>query len=165
MITNPYNQSYIGQSIDIESRFNSHKRRISSNHHLSLSIDKHGIENHTFEVLEECLPDNLRTIEKYYISFYKKKIILFNFTVTGFYFNAKDVINNPDFIINELNKRRNEKFLIREKILNKLININLKVSRKIINELGKEKIQEIAEQAVNKEYLKTKKTSLQNSRG
>ena len=37
-ITNPFGDSYIGQSFDVIKRFLNHKKFISSNHHLSKSI-------------------------------------------------------------------------------------------------------------------------------
>lgn len=68
-------QSYIGQSKDIRERWREHVKA-------SLGIDtpganklytntiKYGIENFTFELLEECLPIELDVKEKYWIEFY-----------------------------------------------------------------------------------------------
>ncbi len=80
-ITNPKGECYIGQSFDIIKRFENHKKYLSSNAHLSLSLKKYGAENHTFEILEECIPVNLYERENYYISIYKESNILFNFTI------------------------------------------------------------------------------------
>ena len=74
-ITNTSNgKSYIGQSIDIKTRWSSHKSRSLSTteHHDNMPIHsamaKYGIDNFTFEVLEECLPDELDAKEKHWIA-------------------------------------------------------------------------------------------------
>jgi group I intron endonuclease len=77
-ITNPEGHCYIGQSIDIFKRFDNHKKGINSNKLLYDSISKYGIENHTFEILEECDYEFLNIREKFYICFYKEKTLMFN---------------------------------------------------------------------------------------
>lgn len=70
IITNLINgKRYIGQSIDIEKRFWGH-RCISheTNVHLKRALKKYGKENFKYEVLEECLPEELDDREIYYIS-------------------------------------------------------------------------------------------------
>lgn len=73
--TNKVNgKKYVGQSLSIETRFNSHK-----NCHLNESYNgydtkfyralrKHSFENFSFSVLEECSKDKLNEKERYYIS-------------------------------------------------------------------------------------------------
>ena len=54
-ITSPTNRIYIGQSINIEVRFISYKKlKCKGQIRLYESFLKHGIENHIFEILEEC---------------------------------------------------------------------------------------------------------------
>ena len=77
-ITNPEAHCYIGQSIDILKRFRNHKKGINSNKLLCDSILKYGIENHAFEILEECDYESLNIREKFYISLYKEKTLMFN---------------------------------------------------------------------------------------
>lgn len=69
-ITNPNGKVYIGQSVDIERRWESHKQ---SKHDLPLyhSFKKYGIENHFFEVIEECKINELNEKERYYQEKYK----------------------------------------------------------------------------------------------
>lgn len=74
-ITNSLNgKSYIGQSVDIKTRWSSHKSRslATTEHHDNMPIHsamaKYGIDNFTFEVLEECLPSELDEKEKYWIA-------------------------------------------------------------------------------------------------
>lgn len=72
-ITNMINQkSYIGQSIDIERRWRSHRNTYNwiKNYPLYLAFKKYGLNNFRFEILEECSFNELNNKEKYYISFY-----------------------------------------------------------------------------------------------
>ena len=74
-ITNNLNKhSYIGQSVRIEHRWKEHKSpynwKRESKKPLYLAFQKYGIENFTFEVLEECEREKLSEREKYWISFY-----------------------------------------------------------------------------------------------
>ena len=67
---------YIGQSTNIQKRWTAHKNRWCkpSDHNyespLYRTIRKYGIENFTFEVLEECSPDELNQKEIAYIQYY-----------------------------------------------------------------------------------------------
>lgn len=76
-ITNLINdKSYIGQSIDIERRFKMHKRtafnKNSSSYHYPLyrAIRKYGIDKFSFDILEECLMEELDNKEIDYIEHY-----------------------------------------------------------------------------------------------
>ena len=59
---------YIGQSKDIENRFNEH--RYHSNTTVGAEIHKYGVENFSFEVLEECSIDDLDKEEEYWIKYF-----------------------------------------------------------------------------------------------
>ena len=71
-ITNKINgKSYIGQSIHIEERWKEHLYRNSS--HISLiklALQKYGVDNFTFEVIEECSPEELDKKEIYWIKYF-----------------------------------------------------------------------------------------------
>ena len=109
-ITNPFNQIYIGQSVDIPKRFKNHKRGFNSNFHLMMSIGKHGVEKHTFEVLEECDKDKLTEKENHYLSIYKKDNLLFNYSIYMFRIeNCFKLIESPEFGINEVKRRMAKK--------------------------------------------------------
>jgi len=63
-ITSPTNKIYIGQSIDIEKRFKQYKRLdCKKQPKLYNSLQKHGVNNHIFEMLEECSLDKLNVKE------------------------------------------------------------------------------------------------------
>ena len=72
-ITNIINgKCYIGKSeSNIEKRLNEHKVGRHSNEHLQRAIQKYGIENFTFEVLEECSKELCGERERFWISKYK----------------------------------------------------------------------------------------------
>ena len=54
-ITSPTKRVYIGQSVDIKRRFNQYSNLYCKDQSaLYLSLIKHGIDNHLFEVIEEC---------------------------------------------------------------------------------------------------------------
>lgn len=64
------NKSYIGQSIDIERRFKEHKESNRTSKYLRRAINKYGLNNFTFEILEECDEKDLSEKEKFWIKYY-----------------------------------------------------------------------------------------------
>jgi group I intron endonuclease len=71
-ITNPKGKVYIGQSINIERRFKEYKRlaKRSAGRKILNSLKGHGVENHTFEVIEECLKEQLHEREYHWKKHY-----------------------------------------------------------------------------------------------
>jgi len=70
-ITSPTNRVYIGQSINIQERWCFHKlRNCKKQTKLNRSFNKYGCENHIFEIIEECVIENLNERERYYQDFY-----------------------------------------------------------------------------------------------
>lgn len=70
-ITNPKNKIYIGQSVNLEFRLNSY--RSSSNKsqpRIFNSLKKYGVNNHFFEVIEECKICELNNRERYWQDHY-----------------------------------------------------------------------------------------------
>jgi group I intron endonuclease len=68
-ITSPSNKIYIGQSINIDKRWEQYKKYPSSykgQRMLFNSIQKYGIENHIFEIVEECIIEILDEREIYW---------------------------------------------------------------------------------------------------
>lgn len=82
-------KSYIGQAIDIEARWSKEKGRAFSpnsseyNKTLSRAFRKYGIENFSFEILEECDAGDLNDREIYYISLYDTYFNGYNETTGG----------------------------------------------------------------------------------
>jgi group I intron endonuclease len=74
-ITNPKGKIYIGQSININRRWNEYKTlQCSQSKKIYNSLIKYGYENHIFEVLEECFIENINDREEYYILLYNSHI-------------------------------------------------------------------------------------------
>lgn len=72
-ITSPSGRIYIGESINIYNRWSTYKSlniATKSQRKLWRSLNKHGVENHLFEVIEECLIENLLCRERYWQDFY-----------------------------------------------------------------------------------------------
>lgn len=70
-ITNPKGKIYIGQSQDIDKRFYDYKlKRCKKQPKLYRSLNKYGVENHTFEIITECNIDELNKLERYYQELY-----------------------------------------------------------------------------------------------
>lgn len=70
-ITSPSGRVYIGQSKNIKKRFSGYKRMKSScQSRLHASFLKYGVDNHTFEVIEECEFLQLNKRERFYQDMY-----------------------------------------------------------------------------------------------
>lgn len=85
-ITNTINGlCYIGQSIDIITRWNKHRNYPLSHSHYPLyqAFSQFGINNFLFEILEECSEQDLDKKEIFYISFYDSYYNGYNQTKGG----------------------------------------------------------------------------------
>jgi group I intron endonuclease len=72
-ITNPKGTMYIGQSRDINKRFYYYKLSnnwIKEQRKLYYSFLKYGVENHIFEIIEECNENIINEKEIYWINYY-----------------------------------------------------------------------------------------------
>lgn len=87
-ITNTINNKvYIGQSVNITARWTKHKndskKEEFSHYPLYRSFNKYGVDNFTFEVVEECSVDYLDEKEKYWIKYYNSFYNGYNQTEGG----------------------------------------------------------------------------------
>ena len=73
---------YIGQSINIEKRWQKH-RQAKTEMAIHKAIRKYGIENFTFSILEECSSNELNEKEKCWISYYNSYKNGYNSTMGG----------------------------------------------------------------------------------
>lgn len=88
-ITSPTNKIYIGQSINIKDRFRRYKyKSCKDQKRLYYSLLKHGVENHTFEVIEECSIELLNERERYWQDFYN--VLDLKFGLNCMLTNTKD---------------------------------------------------------------------------
>ena len=71
-ITSPSGKVYIGQSIDLQKRLNDYQKynKTGAQIRLKASFDKYGVENHIFEIIEECPIEMLNQKERYWQEFY-----------------------------------------------------------------------------------------------
>lgn len=79
---------YIGQSTDVKTRWSNHIKaalKIDSIAHSRVhdAMGEEGIQNFTFELLEQCPKEKLNEREKYYIEFYQSNIYGYNKTAGG----------------------------------------------------------------------------------
>ena len=82
-ITNNITQeSYVGQSVNIEKRFSEHKKA-KDNYAIHRAIQKYGEDNFTYEIIEECKRENLSEREKYWINYYNTYYNGYNETKGG----------------------------------------------------------------------------------
>lgn len=69
-ITSPTGRVYIGQSVDIKTRWASYRSNCSKQVKLYNSFKKYGIHKHIFEIKEECREDELTEKELYWQKYY-----------------------------------------------------------------------------------------------
>jgi group I intron endonuclease len=104
-ITNKINnKKYIGQSNSIFSRWSEHYRTSKNNSNrcsiIHQAINKYGVSNFTFEILELCDIDKLNELEIFYIKSFKEQgYILYNVTEGGDGGNIMYGEDNPNSIL------------------------------------------------------------------
>jgi hypothetical protein len=81
------NKIYIGQSVNIGERFKTHIKCglgiDTPQNKLYAAMIKDGVENFSFEIVEECNPSLLNEKEKYWIEYYQSNIYGYNMSIGG----------------------------------------------------------------------------------
>lgn len=98
-ITNQVNgKIYIGQSIDISRRWRQHRNASCYDSDIPLykAIKKYGIDNFTFEVIEECDMSLLNERELYWINFYDSYKQGYNATLEGTIYGHEMKLSDDD---------------------------------------------------------------------
>lgn len=139
-ITNKINgKCYIGQSVDIERRFNEHKN-CKVDKPLYRAFKKYGIDNFTFEILEECSQEELNEKEIYYIVFY-------NSTTDGNGYNLEHGGEFKDIVLCEESKikqvehyKKTIENMLKEKFVEWHKKIGAKHKGKIVSQEQRDKI-------------------------
>jgi len=71
-ITNPKGKIYIGLSTNMRKRFSDYRKLIcKTQKKLYNSFLKYGVENHKFEIIQQCEKEQLNELEKYYVDLFK----------------------------------------------------------------------------------------------
>ena len=78
---------YIGQSMDIEKRWSTHRAELKHNYHHNIHLqsawNKYGEESFEFSIIEECNMDQLDQREIYWISIFNSYENVYNLTSGG----------------------------------------------------------------------------------
>lgn len=88
-ITNLENQKvYIGQSVDIKTRLKTHIKRglgaeTPTRNKLYTIMNKVGVENFSYEIIEQCTREQLNDKERYWISYFESQDFGYNETKGG----------------------------------------------------------------------------------
>jgi group I intron endonuclease len=93
-ITSPSNKVYIGLSKDIKKRWKGYsikKKTAPQQPKLYYSFKKYGVENHKFEILEECKFKDLSKREIYYIKKYDSINQGLNVSEGGYHFGKVNI--------------------------------------------------------------------------
>lgn len=106
-ITNKINNKvYIGQSTNIFNRWNEHRYKAKTEDKpLYKAFKRYGIENFTFEIIEECPIIKLNEREIYWIKYYDSYNHGYNLTPGGDYSSKTQRIVSEEDVVN-IRKRR-----------------------------------------------------------
>jgi group I intron endonuclease len=70
-ITSPSNKVYVGQSLNIEKRFITYRKKACKMQiKLYRSLIKYGVNEHKFDVIQQCQEKDLNELERYWQDFY-----------------------------------------------------------------------------------------------
>ena len=127
-ITNLVNEKvYIGQAQDIEKRWREHKCSSKSNNQiLYRAIRKYGLENFSFEILEECKAEQLNEKENYWIKYFNSQNEGYNETLTEYNLVSQKMTSE---ILENIIQDLNEKYFKIKECLTRCGNIVLECNK------------------------------------
>ena len=123
-ITNPKGKIYIGQSVNIEKRWNRYKnlnqKDCIGQPLIYRSLIKYGVKNHIFEIIELCNKEELNKLESYYIALYNS-------------FNSKCGLNltsgGTNYLFSDISRRKMS-IAQKNKIVSKETRLKMSISQK-----------------------------------
>ena len=163
-ITNKVNgKCYIGQSRNIQRRFNAHKNSFNKNKiwsYLYNAMNSYGIENFSFEVIKECDIEDLNKWEKYFIKKFKSNKSKYGYNMTdggdfGYshnYSSIKQGFLNPNYSRKQTQEEKEKRN---------------KTYKETIKNMDKEKFREwhkkVGEKQKNKEITQEQRAKISKS--
>ena len=163
-ITNKLNgKSYIGQSRNINRRWQSHKRdcfNLKKQSYLYNSMRANGIENFSFEIIKECKTIELNKWEKYFIKKFKSNDPKYGYNMTDggdFDYSRKYSITRKGFLNPCYGRKQTQEE--KEK--------RIKTYKETIKNMDKEKFRErhkkVGEKQKNKEITQEQRAKISKS--
>lgn len=114
---------YIGQSIDIQRRWSQERKIKRLNCYLLSAMKKHGLENFSFYVLEECDKERLNDREKFYIKLYHSLDPEYGYNMTS---GGDNCYKRPYQKLSEVHKKKisnaNKGYKPTQETIDKIIN-------------------------------------------
>ena len=114
------NKKYIGQSIDIDSRWAGHRRELNKQEHnnsyLQRAWNKYGADNFKFYVVKICAIEELDDFECHYIAFYNTTDRTYGYNLESGGNKNKHISDETRAKIGEFNKGKKHSDETREKL-------------------------------------------------
>lgn len=111
------NKTYVGSSLNIESRKYKHFWLLRNNKHdnyfLQNSFNKHGEQNFTFEILELCEEKEIIERENHYIDLFKSSLLEFGYNLAKVNEFRRNTYNNEvKKKLSKINLKKNSNFIL-----------------------------------------------------
>jgi group I intron endonuclease len=110
-ITSPKGLIYIGQTVNYKNRFRQYRGlRCKSQPALFNSFVKYGVDNHTFEIIDQCDKSELSKLEIHYISFFDSWKNGLNCTIGGDsgFMTGEDNVSKKTEVKEKMSKAKSE---------------------------------------------------------
>lgn len=135
-ITNPHKKVYIGSSKNINKRFSLYKGlHCKAQTKLYRSLKKYGVENHIFEIIEECEFELLYLRERYWQEYYDCVDNGLNCHFTKTSEKPRELSNNTKIKIS--NSHKGKKLSEETKLKMKNVRVGKKLNKSVIDKMIK----------------------------